>query len=142
MRGIRVARVSDVPLDLAAHVAAVDDRGVGAVVTFVGTVRDHDPDALTSVVALEYSAHPDAERVLSEIAAAAIGDREALVAVSHRIGRLDVGDAAVVIAVATAHRTDAFDVCHDIIERIKRDLPVWKRQLTADGEAHWKGLGG
>jgi molybdopterin synthase catalytic subunit len=142
MRGIRIARICDVRLDLAAHVAAVDDRGAGAVVTFAGTVRDHDPDATTPVVALEYSAHPDAERVLGEIADAAIGDREALVAVSHRIGRLDVGDAAVVIAVATAHRADGFDVCRDVIEMIKRDLPVWKRQLTADGEAQWKGLGG
>lgn len=142
MRGIRIAQVSEAPLDLAAHVAAVQDPHGGAVVTFVGTVRDHDPDATAPVVLLEYSAHPDAERVLREIAEAALGDRAALVAVSHRVGRLEVGGAAVVIAVAAAHRADAFDVCRDVIEAIKRDLPVWKRQHTVDGDAQWKGLGG
>ncbi len=61
---------------------------------------------------------------------------------SHRIGRLDVGDAAVVIAVAAAHRDAAFPVCRALIEAIKTDLPVWKRQVEADGTTAWKGLGG
>ena len=63
-------------------------------------------------------------------------------AVSHRVGRLSVGEPAVVIAVATPHRAEAFDICRTIIETIKRDLPVWKRQLAADGTAEWKGIGG
>ena len=111
--------------------------------TFVGRVRDHDPDAATAVVALEYSAHPDAEATLHRIATD--GDRRRLppiVAVSHRVGRLAVGDAAVVIAVASPHRAEAFDVCRAIIEAIKTDLPVWKRQVEADGTTAWKGLGG
>ena len=64
------------------------------------------------------------------------------VAVSHRIGRLEVGEAAVVIAVASAHREEAFTVCREVIEAIKRELPVWKRQVEADGTTAWKGIGG
>ncbi len=139
---VRLAAISAAPLDLGAHLAAVDDAAAGAVTTFVGRVRDHDPDAATAVVALEYSAHPDAEEALRRIADEAAGDTGALVAVSHRIGRLEVGDAAVVIAVAAPHRAEAFDVCRAVIETIKTGLPVWKRQLEADGTATWLGLGG
>ncbi len=139
---VRIARLSDQKLDIAAHFAAVEDAAAGAVASFIGTVRDHDPDASGAVIALEYSAHPDADATLHDIAVAAIGDRRAVVAVSHRIGRLEVGDVAVVIAVATPHRAEAFEICREIIEAIKRELPVWKRQLSADGTAAWKGLGG
>lgn len=139
---VRVAAISADPLDIAAHLDAVDDASAGAVTTFVGRVRDHDPDAATAVVALEYSSHPDAEVTLHRIAEDAAGDSGAIVAVSHRIGRLEVGDLAVVIAVASAHRAEAFAVCRDIIETIKRDLPVWKRQVESDGTTAWKGIGG
>jgi molybdopterin synthase catalytic subunit len=142
MAEVRLAAISDIPLDLAAHLAAVDDPAVGAVTTFVGRVRDHDPDASTSVVALEYSAHPDAPAALAAIAERAGEGTSALVAVSHRIGRLGVGDLAVVIAVAAAHRAEAFEVCRAVIETIKTELPVWKRQVEADGTATWLGLGG
>ncbi len=142
MGSVRVAAMSAEPLDFDAHVAAIDDPNKGAEVTFVGRVRDHDPDAATSVIALEYSAHPDAEQTLRRIAEQAIGDTDATVAVSHRVGRLGVGEAAVVIAVASAHRAEAFEVCRTIIESIKTDLPVWKRQVEADGTTAWKGLGG
>lgn len=142
MTAVRLAAISAEPLDLDAHLAAVDDASVGAVTTFVGRVRDHDPDAATSVVALEYSAHPDAEEALRRIAETAIGETGAIVAVSHRIGRLAVGDAAVVIAVAAPHRAEAFEVCRAVIETIKSELPVWKRQVEADGTATWLGLGG
>jgi len=142
MTGVRLAAISAAPLDLGEHLTAVDDPAAGAVTTFVGRVRDHDPDAATPVVALEYSAHPDAEETLRRIASEAIGDGAAIVAVSHRIGRLAVGDAAVVIAVASPHRAEAFEVCRAIIETIKTGLPVWKRQVEADGTTAWKGLGG
>ena len=142
MAAVRVAAISAEPLDLDAHLRAVDDRAAGAVTTFVGRVRDHDPDAAAPVIALEYSAHPDAEAALQRIAEGAVGSSGVLVAVSHRIGRLEVGDAAVVIAVAAAHRAEAFDVCRAIIETIKTELPVWKRQVEADGTATWLGLGG
>ena len=139
---VRVAAISAEPLDLDAHLRAVDDHSMGAVTTFVGRVRDHDPDASTAVVALEYSAHPDAEAALGRLAASAVGSTGALVAVSHRVGTLEVGDAAVVIAVASAHRAEAFEVCRTLIESIKTDLPVWKKQVESDGTATWLGLGG
>lgn len=142
MGELRLARISDVPLALDAHLDAVEDASAGALTTFVGRVRDHDPDASGAVVALEYTAHPDAEAGLARIATEAIGDGAAIVAVSHRIGRLAVGDAAVIIAVASPHRAEAFDVCRAVIETIKSDLPVWKRQIEADGTTAWKGLGG
>lgn len=139
---VRLAAISAEPLDLEAHLAAVDDPTAGAVTTFVGRVRDHDPDAAAPVVALEYSAHPDAEATLRRIAEEAAGGTGALVAVSHRVGTLEVGDAAVVIAVAAAHRGEAFEVCRAVIETIKTGLPVWKRQVESDGTATWLGLGG
>lgn len=139
---VRLAAISSEPLSLDAHLAAVDDPAMGAVTTFVGRVRDHDPDAAGAVVALEYSAHPDAEAALRAIAEQAVGETDAVVAVSHRVGRLGVGDAAVVIAVAAPHRAAAFEVCRTVIETIKTGLPVWKRQLEQDGTATWLGLGG
>lgn len=139
---VRIAAISAEPLDIAAHLDAVEDPTAGAVTTFVGRVRDHDPDASGAVTALEYTAHPDAESTLREIAQRAASAHNAHVAVSHRIGRLVVGDAAVVIACSAGHRAEAFDACRAVIEDIKRELPVWKRQLAADGTAAWKGLGG
>ncbi|WP_109211424.1 MULTISPECIES: molybdenum cofactor biosynthesis protein MoaE [Microbacterium] len=139
---VRLAAISSAPLDLDAHLRAVDDPSAGAVTTFVGRVRDHDPDAASTVEALEYSAHPDAESALQRIAESAVAHSDALVAVSHRVGCLSVGDVAVVIAVASAHRADAFAVCRTLIETIKTDLPVWKRQVEIDGTATWLGLGG
>lgn len=142
MGSVRIAAISAEPLEVEAHLAAIDDPTKGAEVTFVGRVRDHDPDAATDVVALEYSAHPDAEQSLRRLAQQATSDTDAIVAVTHRVGRVEVGGAAVVIAVASAHRAEAFEVCRTIIESIKTDLPVWKRQLEADGTTAWKGLGG
>ncbi|NYF17691.1 molybdopterin synthase catalytic subunit [Microbacterium sp. AK009] len=142
MTVVRLARISAEPLDLAAHLDAVEDAAAGAVTTFIGRVRDHDPDAARAVRELEYTAHPDAEGVLAGLAQAASGDSGALVAVSHRVGRLGVGEAAVIIAVAAAHRGTAFESCRRLIERIKTDLPVWKRQIEIDGTATWLGLGG
>lgn len=142
MNDVRLAAMSEELLDLDAHLRAVEDPRLGGVTTFVGRVRDNDPDAQTPVVGLEYSSHPDAEATLRRIAEQAGGDASAVVAVSHRIGRLEVGDAAVVIAVASEHRAEAFEVCRAVIEDIKRDLPVWKRQLESDGTTSWKGIGG
>lgn len=139
---VRIARISAAPLDLQEHLDAVDDAHAGAVTTFVGRVRDHDPDAAGEVVALEYTAHPDAEKTLRTIAEEAARDASAVVAVSHRIGHLGVGDAAVIIVVGAPHRAEAFEVCRAVIETIKTELPVWKRQLEADGRSEWKGLGG
>lgn len=139
---VRIARISDQPLDLAAHIAAVSDPAAGGIATFVGTVRDHDPGARGEVTLLEYSSHPDAERILAEIATSCADDTDAecTIAVTHRIGKLGVGDLAVVVAVSSAHRAPAFEVCRALIERIKTDLPIWKRQHENDGTASWVGL--
>lgn len=142
MSAVTLSRIDEQPLEIEAHLAAVEDASAGAVTTFIGRVRDSDPHATAPVVALEYSAHPDAEAALHRIAAGAVEGTLALVAVSHRVGMLAVGDLAVVIAVAAPHRDEAFTVCREVIETIKRELPVWKRQLAADGSAQWQGLGG
>ncbi len=134
-------RVTHEPLDLAAHIAAVADPRAGAVATFLGTVRDHDPSVAGEVVALDYSAHPDADAVLARLADGAAATEGVLgVAVSHRVGLLEVGEAAIVAAVATAHRSLAFDVCRDLVEAVKAELPVWKREVLRDGSHVWVGL--
>lgn len=134
------AQVSGSPLDVAAHLAAVADPAAGAVACFVGQVRDHDPSVTGAVVALEYSAHPEAPAVLDRLVRdAARHDGVLGVAVSHRIGLLDVGEAAVVVTVASAHRALAFDVCRDLVEAVKVELPVWKREALADGSHVWVG---
>lgn len=133
--------VTDEPLSLAAHVAAVADRRAGAIATFLGQVRDHDPAVTGEVVALEYTAHPDADAVLARLAGVAAAQDGVLgVAVSHRIGVVDVGEPALVAAVATAHRELAFAVCRELVEAVKAELPVWKREMLADGTHVWVGL--
>ncbi|NHI16806.1 molybdenum cofactor biosynthesis protein MoaE [Microbacterium excoecariae] len=142
MGEVRIAAISADPISVSEHSAVVDDPRMGAETSFVGRVRDHDPDAAGVVAALEYSAHPDAERILGELAERHAARTGALVAVSHRVGRLAVGDVAVAIAVSAPHRAEAFEACRAIIEDIKRELPVWKRQIEDDGRTAWKGLGG
>ena len=129
------------PLDIDVHLAAVQDPRAGAVATFIGVVRNHDPSVTGAVTALEYSAHPDAEEVLRKLAAkAAASDGVLALAVSHRIGLVGVGEAAMIVAVATAHRAPAFEVCSALVESVKADLPVWKREVLADGSHVWVGL--
>src|SRR5690606_40488079 len=117
------------PRDVDAHRAAVDDPRMGAEITFVGRMRNNDENASTPVVALEYSAHPDAETTLRTLAVQAIGDSDAIVAVSHRIGRLEVGDAAVIVSVASGHRGVAYEVSRELIEAIKHSLSIWYRHV-------------
>ncbi len=139
------ALVTEAPLDLPALLAAVDDPASGAVVNFVGRIRDHDPEAAGEVVALDYTAHPDAPRIIGAIAARVAADLdpagEARIAVAHRVGRLVVGDLALVACVASPHRALGFAVCAELVEAVKRDLPVWKQQFEADGRQVWSNLG-
>lgn len=135
-----LVELADHPLSLTEHVVAVTDSRAGAIATFVGQVRDNDPDINGEVIALEYTAHPDAEAVLLRLAQRAAGREGVLgVAVSHRLGRVHVGDPAVVAAVATAHRELAFTVCRELVESVKAELPVWKREILADGSHVWVG---
>ncbi|ROS26165.1 molybdenum cofactor biosynthesis protein MoaE [Cellulomonas sp. PhB150] len=136
-----IARIADEPLDLLFHVEHVSTPVAGAVATFAGLVRDHDPSVEGRVVALEYSAHPDAERVLRSIVdAIAAEDRVLGVAVSHRVGHLEVGQAAIVAAVSSAHRAAAFDACRRLVEMVKAELPVWKREILENGSHVWVGM--
>jgi molybdopterin synthase catalytic subunit len=134
--GELLVAVSEQPLDVAAHEAFVAHAGAGATVVFCGVVRDMDEGR--AVVELEYQGHPTAEQVLREVAAGFAADPEVLaLAVSHRVGTLAIGDVALVAAVATAHRHEAFDVCARLVDEVKHRLPVWKRQVFADGTDEW-----
>lgn len=134
-----LAIVTGDPLDTAAHLAYVQQPEAGAVAMFLGQVRNHDPSVAGEVVALEYSAHPDAGRILGELAARVAGGTGRL-AVSHRTGRLEVGEVALVCAVSAAHREEAFARCRELVELVKAELPVWKREILATGEHVWVGL--
>ena len=128
--------VTTEPLDVQEHERAVADRAAGAVVSFAGVVRDHDGGR--GVLELEYEGHPSAADVLAEVAAEIAGDPAVRsLAVSHRIGRLEIGDIALVAAVSTAHRADAFALCARLVDEVKARLPIWKRQVFTDGEEEW-----
>lgn len=131
-----IAAVTEERLDVAAHEAAVAHVRAGATVSFCGVVREHDHGR--DVARLEYHAHPSAAQVVADVVAefAALPDVLA-VAVSHRIGPLEVGDVALVAAVSTAHRREAFEVCARLVDEVKHRLPVWKRQVFADGTDEW-----
>lgn len=133
---VMLVGVGTEPLSAVEHEAAVDDPRAGARVVFCGVVRDHDHGR--GVTSLEYLGHPSAELVLTEIAErfAAEGDVIAL-AVSHRVGPLAIGDNALVAAVATAHRREAFEICARLVEEVKHTLPIWKRQVFEDGSDEW-----
>ena len=132
---VRLAGISDQPLDPAVVEDAVTGPEHGAVVVFTGKVRDHDGGQAVS--ALEYSAHPEAERFLRNCCAELAARSGLPVAAVHRIGPLTVGDLAIVVAVAAPHRAEAFATCAELVDRIKHEVPIWKRQLFADGLSEW-----
>jgi molybdopterin synthase catalytic subunit len=125
------------PLDPSAAFAGLRDDTCGAQVQFVGVVRDHDGGR--PVREIEYVAHPDAQRVLATVVASTLAGHPAVRATVawHRTGILAIGDVALVAAVASPHRAEAFAACTDLIERIKHEVPIWKRQLFADGHHEW-----
>jgi MoaE-MoaD fusion protein len=130
------------PFDVDAVVESVGGRSVGGTAIFLGTVRDHAPD-LDDVIGLEYSAYPEmAEKVLRQLAIDLRRDHPSIsgIALLHAVGDLRVGDHTVLIVCASAHRAEAFDACRDALERVKDDVPIWKRELTADGVHRWVGL--
>jgi molybdopterin converting factor subunit 1 len=137
--GAPLFAVVDRPLALSEVVDAVSAPGRGGIVTFTGTVRDETRGK--RVVRLEYEAYREmAERKLAEIGEAVAREHGVEVAMVHRVGVLRPGDAAVVIACAAPHRTAAFRACEACIERLKKDVPIWKREVHEDG-SEWVGLG-
>ena len=126
-------------LDPAQVERLVDDPGCGAVVVFVGNVRCDNEGR--DVDYLEYEAYPGmAEAKMAEIGAE-IRQRWGLaqVAMAHRLGRCEVGEASIVISVASPHRREAFEACHYAIDRVKEIVPIWKREVWTDG-AVWIGM--
>jgi molybdopterin synthase catalytic subunit len=129
--------VTPEPLSVDSALAAVADPGAGGTCAFIGTVRDRSDQG--EVTGLTYEAWDDlAVRRLTEIG-------EELhrtwplrrVAVLHRTGALAVGEASVVVAVSAEHRAEAFEACRRGIERLKQDVPIWKKEGLRSGEAHW-----
>ncbi|MEJ2859421.1 MULTISPECIES: molybdenum cofactor biosynthesis protein MoaE [Saccharothrix] len=131
------ATVSDQPLSVEEHAKLVENAGAGAVVTFSGVVRDHDHGR--TVRELEYVGHPTAGDVVAEVVADVVAKFTGVraVAVSHRVGELRIGDVALACAVSAEHRGEAFAVCSELVDEVKRRLPVWKRQVFADGTDEW-----
>lgn len=136
MNVIRLAELRDTALSVDEVRSAVEDPAAGGIALFLGAVRDHD--AGRQVVRLSYSAHPTAASRLRQVAekVAADFDVRALAAV-HRVGDLAIGDLAVIVAVASPHRSDAFAACRAFIDEVKHDVPIWKHQFFADGSTEW-----
>ena len=135
---VRLVALRDVPIDVAEVLAAVEDPGAGGVVSFTGLVRDSDGGR--GVTELEYVAHPDATDAIAKVAAAVAADLpvRALAAV-HRTGLLAVGDVAVVVAASAAHRGEAFEAARRLIDDLKAQAPIWKRQVFHSGDEEWVG---
>ena len=134
--------VVDRPLSPDEIAARVDDPGAGGVVIFSGVVRNQTDGR--PVKFLEYEAHnPMAEAKMREIGVAIRARWSGVrrVAMLHRVGRLEIGEASVLIAVSAAHRGDAFEACRYAIDTLKRTVPVWKKEHFEDGEV-WVGLQG
>jgi molybdopterin synthase catalytic subunit len=128
-----MVRLQNGPIDVAALAAEVRGDGDGAVSSFLGTVRN--VNAGRRVLFLEYEAYaPMAEQEMERIAAEAIARfGVSRVGIVHRLGRLDVGEASVVIAVASPHRAAALDACRFVIDTLKRTVPIWKREHFEGG---------
>ncbi|CAM3570503.1 molybdenum cofactor biosynthesis protein MoaE [Stackebrandtia soli] len=130
------SRIALEPILVSEHEIRVAADRYGAIVSFAGVVRDHDHGR--SVDRLTYEGHPDAEIVLAEVAAdIAALDGVGAVAVSHRIGDLTIGDAALVAAVSADHRAAAFEACARLVDEVKARLPIWKHQFFSDGSDEW-----
>lgn len=128
------------PISLPEALAAVEAADCGAVVGFSGVVRDHDGGR--AVAALGYSAHPEAERVFNALMDCVADDFPGTrLWAQHRVGDLQIGDPALVCAVAAAHRGLAFEACSALVDRIKAEVPIWKEQFFADGGSEWVGAG-
>ena len=133
-------RVTEQPLSLEAVVGEVADESAGAVASFVGTVRRESRGR--TVLHLEYEAYVEmAEDVMAQLARS-LGQRYDIwaVAIHHRVGRVDVGEASVVIAVSAPHRQDALAACKDAIDLLKETVPLWKKEVYEGGE-EWLGRG-
>ena len=135
---VRLVDLRETPLDVAEVLGALTDRAAGGIDVFVGVVRDHDRDQ--GVTGLDYSAHPSAMQRMVDVAQHVADEHDVLaVAAVHRVGRLEIGDAAVIVAAAAVHRGQAFDATRALIDELKATVPIWKHQLFEDGSDEWVG---
>jgi len=134
-----LAEITDRDLDLNRYLEAVKGPEFGAVATFIGQIRDHDPEASGTVDRLEYSAHPDAESILRRIVDE-LERPDIRIAVSHRTGSVAVGEPALIACVAAAHRQPAYEGSPGVGGGVKAEVPIWKHQVAADGSKNWQGL--
>lgn len=131
-----IARIAEETITIDECSDAVEDATSGAVVTFAGVVRDHDEGR--GVTALSYTAHPSAaEAIRAAALRIAAAHPETRVAIVHRTGDLVVGDLALACAVASAHRGDAFAACAELVDDVKKTVPIWKEQAFDDGTTEW-----
>jgi len=160
------AVLSAEPISVAQAIAAVESDTAGAVVSFSGVVRNHDGGK--PVERLSYSAHPTAHQVMADVVAqlaaehaghavgtdavgtdavgtdavgTAAGGEPVRIWAAHRVGMLEIGDPALVCAVSASHRGQAFEVCSELVDRIKEQVPIWKEQFFSDGSVEWVGAG-
>ncbi|WP_026413832.1 molybdenum cofactor biosynthesis protein MoaE [Actinomadura oligospora] len=133
-----MCEVRDTPLSVDEVFAVVQDRAAGGTAVFVGTVRDHDH--AREVSSLSYSAHPTVERELRRVMEKVAADFPVrAIAAAHRVGDLEIGDLAVVVAASCPHRGEAFAACRRLIDDLKAEVPIWKHQGFADGGDEWVG---
>ena len=133
-----LAEIRERPLSVDELLDAVRHPRAGGIATFSGVVRGRDHGR--GVTGLDYTSHPSAPQVLRELAErVATGGDVIRVAAVHRVGHLDVGDLAVVVAVSAVHRAAALDVCRELIDILKTAAPIWKHQIFEDGSDEWVG---
>ena len=132
--------ITENPLSVEGAVSAVTQRTCGAVATFVGVVREFSRGRQVSY--LEYEAYPEMAIAKMRQIEGEIRDKWEIgqIAIHHRVGRLGIGEASVVIAVAAPHRQQALEACAYAIERLKQIVPVWKKEVSPDG-SYWVGIG-
>jgi molybdopterin converting factor subunit 1 len=126
------------PLDVSEVARRVAADSCGALVLFVGNVRDHHEGR--EVAKITYSAYRSMAEERIRAICSELGEkyREARVAIAHRLGDIEVGEASVVIAVASPHRATGYDASREALERLKAEVPIWKREHYRDGEVRWR----
>jgi molybdopterin synthase catalytic subunit len=135
---IRLIAIRDTELSVDEVRDAIADPAAGGEVLFIGTVRDNDADR--GVTALSYTAHPSAAAEIRRVADDMVAKYDVIaIAAVHRTGDLAVGDLAVVVGVSCAHRAEAFNACHAMIDELKASVPIWKHQRFTDGSDEWVG---
>ena len=136
---VRVAGITDAPLSVDSLIAAISEPGVGGIALFLGVVRNVDIGQ--DVASLDYSEHPSAAAVLLDCAEHVAAQHDVVaIAVEHRVGHLEVGELAVVVAASAVHRHAALAACAQLINELKSRVPIWKEQHFSSGESSWVGL--